>query len=170
MRRMLNIRVERCFVLELHYAAKRIALSSRRNILAHMGLKKSRDEPLESGNFFRGSVLLSFRCPLFPLKCEYVKKHSLTRFLLWPLPQIERDGSGSSDDATEGWPSHSVPYFQLYRGALKPAARSVPINISLFSIRKVPKTRRWFPLLVRSKVSIVTGNLLGNPRRCALNK
>jgi len=52
MRWMSNIRVERCFVLEQHYAAKRIAFASRRNILAHMGLKKSRDEPLESGNLF----------------------------------------------------------------------------------------------------------------------
>jgi len=40
---MLYVSLKCCFVLELHYAAKRIALSSRRNIWAYMGLKKPSD-------------------------------------------------------------------------------------------------------------------------------
>jgi hypothetical protein len=70
---MLKIRIQRRFILELHDAAKRIAPSSRRDILADVGLKKSRNYPLKGRNVFLGSLLLSFRCPWLPLKREYVK-------------------------------------------------------------------------------------------------
>lgn len=71
--RMLNIRIEGCFVLELHDAAEGIAFASRRDIWAHMGLKKSGDYALESGNLFRGSVFLSLGCAWLPLKREHMK-------------------------------------------------------------------------------------------------
>lgn len=79
-RRMLHIGIERCLVLELHDAAKRIALSSRRNVWTYMSLKKSRDYPLESGNLFRGSVLLGFGSSWLPLKCEHVKNTGCLTF------------------------------------------------------------------------------------------
>ena len=100
MRRMLDIRVKGCFVLELHDTAKTIAFSSRRNIWAHMGLKKSGDQPLESGNLFRGPVLLSFQCSLLPLKCEYMKDARRLAFRSRHFRKIERDEGSRSDGKT----------------------------------------------------------------------
>lgn len=70
---MLKVRVQRGLVLELHDAAKRIASSSWRDVLADGGLKKSWDYPLKSGNVFPGPLLLSFGCSWFPLKRKHVK-------------------------------------------------------------------------------------------------
>jgi hypothetical protein len=65
-----------------------------------MGLKKPGDLPLESGNLFRGSVLLSFRCPLLPLKCEDVENGRRLTPGSRHFRQIERDEGGSSDGDT----------------------------------------------------------------------
>src|SRR5580698_961110 len=100
MRRMLNIRVEGFFVLELHDAAKTVGFSSRRNIWAHMGLKRSGDQPWESGNLFCGPVLLSFRCSLLPLKCEYMKDARQLAFRSRHFQRIERDEGSRSGRQT----------------------------------------------------------------------
>ena len=47
-------------ILEVHDATKCVALSSRRNIWSQMGLKKSGNYALESGDLLLGSILLSF--------------------------------------------------------------------------------------------------------------
>lgn len=70
---MLKIGFKRRLVFELHDAAEGIALSSRRDVWAHVGLKQSGDHALEGGDFTSGSILLSVGCPGFPLKCEGVK-------------------------------------------------------------------------------------------------
>jgi hypothetical protein len=70
---MLKVRVQRGLVLELHDAAKRIASSSWRDVLADGSLKKSWDYPLKSGNVFPGPLLLSFGCSWLPLKRKRVK-------------------------------------------------------------------------------------------------
>jgi len=74
--RVLNVSVERRFVLELHYAAEGVALSSRRNVRAYVSLKKSGNLSLESSDLSRRFFLLSFRCIWLPLKCEYVEDSS----------------------------------------------------------------------------------------------
>ena len=73
MRRMLDIRVKRSSVFELHDATECIALSSGRNVWAYVSLKKAGDLALESSDLFSGFLLLSFRCIRLPAKCEYVK-------------------------------------------------------------------------------------------------
>jgi len=90
----LNIRVEECFVLELHDSAKRIAFSSRRNIWAHMGLEKSGDNSLKGGYVFCSSVLLRFRCPLLPLKCEDVKDACRLVFRTGRFRRMDREKGG----------------------------------------------------------------------------
>ena len=60
-------------ILELHDAAERVGLSSRRSVGPRVGLQKSGNLPLESSDLFDGSVLLSLRCIGLPLEGEYVK-------------------------------------------------------------------------------------------------
>ena len=100
MRRMLHISIKRRLVLELHDAAKCIALSSRRNVWAHMGLKKSRDYSLESGNLFRSSVFLGFGGSWLPLKCEYMENAGGLTFRSREFQGIGRKKSGSADGET----------------------------------------------------------------------
>jgi hypothetical protein len=95
--RVLNVGVEGSFVLELHDSAECISFSSRRNIWSYMGLKESRDYPLEGGNLFCGSVLLRLRCSRLPLKYEYVKNARRFAFRSRHFRQIERNDSGRSD-------------------------------------------------------------------------
>jgi len=71
--RMLNISLERSFVLESHDPSEGIPFPSRRKIWSYMSFKKSGDQPLEGGNLFRGFILLSIGCSLLPLKCERMK-------------------------------------------------------------------------------------------------
>jgi hypothetical protein len=101
MGRMVKIRVQRRFILELHDAAKRIAPSSRRDIWADVGLKKSRDYSLKSRNVFLGSLLLSFRCPGLPLEREHVK-NSYGRILsLHYFRQFESEHAACDGGATK---------------------------------------------------------------------
>jgi len=100
MRRMPDIIVKRIFVFELHDAAERIAFSARRNIRPHMGLKKSRDYSLESGNLFRGSGFLSFGGPWLPLKGEDVKNARGRAFCSRRFRQIKRDEGCSPEGGT----------------------------------------------------------------------
>jgi hypothetical protein len=100
MRRMLHISIEGSLVFELHDAAKRIALSSRRNVWAYMSLKKSRDYPLERGNLFRGPVFLGFGCSWLPLKCEHMKNAGGLAVRSREFQGIGREKSGSSDSET----------------------------------------------------------------------
>jgi len=99
MSRVLEICVKGRLILEMHEATKCVALSSRRNICSQMGLKKSRNHPLKSADFFLGSILLSFRCPWLPLKCEHVKDSGLAlgSCHVW---QREREKATASGGAT----------------------------------------------------------------------
>jgi hypothetical protein len=74
-------------VLELHYAAERVALSSGRNVWANMCLQESRYLPLESGDLSRCFILLSFRHTRLPRMRTREK-----RFLQLLLPQPLRAG------------------------------------------------------------------------------
>ena len=73
MRGMLDVCVECGLILELHYAAERVALSSRGNVWADVRLKKAGDLPLEGSDVFRGFLFLRFGCARLPLKCEDMK-------------------------------------------------------------------------------------------------
>lgn len=70
---MLDVCVECGLVLELHYAAERVALSSRGNVWADVSLKKSGNLPLEGSDVLRRFLLLRFRCARLPLKCKDMK-------------------------------------------------------------------------------------------------
>ena len=74
--RMHDVRFQGSLILELHDAPKRIALPSWGDIQAHMGLEKSGNYPLESTNILPGSLLLSVRRPLLPLKGKHVENSS----------------------------------------------------------------------------------------------
>jgi hypothetical protein len=54
----------------IHYGAKRIAFTPRRNIGAWVGLKKSWDHPVYSDDLFRGSILLSIGCTFLRLNAN----------------------------------------------------------------------------------------------------
>src|SRR5579872_2610949 len=73
---MLKVRVQGGVVLEQHDASEGVALSSRRDIRSHMGLKQSGNYALEGADVFSGPVLLGFRGRRLPLKREHVKDFS----------------------------------------------------------------------------------------------
>ena len=87
MRGMLHVRVKRGLILELHDAAERVALPSRRNVRPYVGLQESGDLPLESSDVFGGSFLLGLRCIGLPAKGEYVK-HVARRVFLSSNPGL----------------------------------------------------------------------------------
>ena len=120
MGRMPNIRVKRCFVFELHDAAECVAFPARRNICADVGLKKSGDESLESRNFFRGSVLLSFRRSFFLARqtCPSLRTKRVTPHVLRHTMAMQMLQAGVDRAIIALWLGHeSVETTQIYLDA-----------------------------------------------------
>jgi hypothetical protein len=57
---MLNIRIKKGLVLEMHDATERVTLPSGREVWAYVSLKKSWDLSLEGSDRFCRSTLLGF--------------------------------------------------------------------------------------------------------------
>jgi len=99
--RMLNVCAQRGFVFELHDAAEGVALSSRRDVWADVGLEESGNYALEGEDVFSGSFDLSVGCAGLPLKGEDVEDGGGMGLGVRCFGRVESEQGGSDGGGTE---------------------------------------------------------------------